>query len=254
MLQQLLQKLDFDSKETDVYLTILEQGKVSATEIAQITKINRTTVYSVTKELLSKGVITEDLGGKTRYYLANPPSDLYILSEKEEKMVQKKKKTISKAITELERLAKDTRYSIPKINFIDESEIEKYLYKNSAKWNESIMKDDTTWWGFQDHTFVDYFENWIDWYWKESVPKDLQLKLLSNEPKTETRMEKKKYRRRDIRFWKESKKFTATTWVNGDYIIMIITKQHPHYLIEIHDTIMAHNMRELFKGIWKQLK
>ena len=34
---------------------------------------------------------------------------------------------------------------------------------------------------------------------------------------------------------------------------MIITNQQPHYLVEIHDTALAHNLREVFKGIWNTL-
>lgn len=33
------------------------------------------------------------------------------------------------------------------------------------------MEKDSTWWGFQDHTFVEHYEKWIDWYWQEVAPK-----------------------------------------------------------------------------------
>jgi hypothetical protein len=32
---------------------------------------------------------------------------------------------------------------------------------------------------------------------------------------------------------------------------MIVTGGTPRYLVEIHDAVLAHNMREVFKGIWK---
>ena len=57
-------------------------------------------------------------------------------------------------------------------------------------------------------------------------------------------------REKQIKFWKNSNNFTATTWVAGDYLIMTVTNQHPHYLVQIHDATLAHNMREMFKGIW----
>lgn len=82
----------------------------------------------------------------------------------------------------------------------------------------------------------------------------MELKLLSNKSPIEKKMKKKKYQQRHIKFWNDTKKITATTWITGDYLIMIITNQRPHYLVEIHDATLAHNMREMFKGFWKKVK
>ena len=76
MLNQYLQQLGFGDKEIAIYLCIQENGKLSASDVARITKINRTTVYSVSKELIKKGVIQEDLGGSNRYYTALSPEEL----------------------------------------------------------------------------------------------------------------------------------------------------------------------------------
>ena len=254
MIQQLLKQLGFGEKEIAVYIAILQKGKVSASEVAKITGINRTTVYSTAKELIKRGVISEDLGGSTRYLVALPLKDLKLLLEKEEKELEKKKSAVEKAIKELRTLAKDAKYSVPKIVFVDEKDLEKHLYKQTKTWNNSILKSDGVWWGFQDHTFVKHYQKWIDWFWTTATPKGVVLKLLSNKSSVEKTMKKKKYSKRQIKFWSDTKQFTATTWVGGDYLIMIITNQRPHYLVEIHDATLAHNIREVFKGIWKKVK
>lgn len=252
MIQELLKKLGFSAKEAEVYLAILESGKVTPADVAKLTGINRTTVYSVAKELVKRGVVNEDLGGETLYLIALPPQDLNQLAKKEEKDLQEKKKLITEAIGELKNYAKNTKYSVPKIVFIGEDDLENYLYKQSPVWNDSIAKYDNTWWGFQDSSFVRYYEDWIDWYWQKGSSKITKLKLLSDQ-KAET-IKKEKYTNRQIKFWSENNNFTATTWVNGDYVVMIVTSQHPNYLVEIHDSVLAHNMREIFKGLWKQVK
>lgn len=71
--------------------------------------------------------------------------------------------------------------------------------------------------------------------------------LLCREPAT------RGYKRRNIKFWKNAGAFTATTWVMGDYVAMVVTNQHPHYLVEIHDKMFAQNFCILFKGIWESL-
>jgi len=249
MIEEILKKLGFSEKEAVVYLAILQHGKVLPADLAKITNINRTTVYSVIKELISKGVVNEDLGGENLYLVARPPQDLNQIISKEEKALEEKKGLIGKAINELNNLTKNTRYSIPKIVFIGEDDLENYLYKQTPAWNESIKKADGCWWGFQDQSFVRYFEKWIDWYWQSGSPKEMKLKLLSNEAAEE--IKDKKYPNRKIKFWKESDAFTSTVWINGDYLVMIVTGGTPRYLVEIHDAVLAHNMREVFKGIWK---
>ena len=82
MLEQYLTQLGFGEKEIAVYVCVVEHGKLSAAAVSRITKINRTTVYSVSKELIKKGVIQEDLGGTNRYYTALPIEELRELYKK----------------------------------------------------------------------------------------------------------------------------------------------------------------------------
>lgn len=251
MVNDILEQLGLNNKQIAVYLTVLEHGTMSPSAVGRITNINRTTVYAIAKELIGKGFMTEDLGASTTTLIATRPEDLQALIGREEIALKKKRELVEKAVEELAPLAKAVTSPIPKIKYIQERNIEEYLYQQSPVWNASLMQSDETktWWGFQDNNIVRSFEDWIDWYWEKGSPSGIQLKLLSNQG-AET-IKKKKFEQRQIKFWKGSKDFTATTWVNGDYIIMIMTAQRPFYLVEIHDKVLAHNMRELFKGIWE---
>jgi len=251
MINQTLQQLGFTENEIKVYLAILSQGKSTPANLSKATGLNRTTVYSVAKVLRKRGVIIEDLGATTTHLLAIPPQELRTIIEQEEKALRQKKHLVEEVITELEEVAKTTKYSIPKINFIAEDEVERYLYKQTPTWNKSLLERDGTWWGFQAPSFVENYEAWIDWYWQKGGASGIQLKLLTNQSDIETVMASKKFARREMKFWSESGQFDTTLWVNGDYIIMIVTQNHPHYLVEIHDTVLSANLRELFKGIWK---
>lgn len=249
----ILSQLGFSDKEIAVYLEVLKHGKILPTEVAKLTGLNRSTVYSVAGELKKRGVITEDLGGPTRYLAALAPADLMQLAAREEKELQQKKKLIHEAIGELQGLVANAVYAPPKITFITQEEIPSYLRKRTQAWNESILQADGIYWGFQDHTFVDHYTDWIHWYWAQTPP-EIRVILLSNRSDVEREMKKMKYRQRTIVFWKEAGQFTATVWVCGDYLIMISTRESPHYLVEIYDATLAHNMREVFKGIWKTLQ
>lgn len=251
MSRAMLGKLGFSEKEIEVYLVLLQHGKMSPAEVAKLTRISRPTVYSVAKELVRKGVVLEDLGGSSRSLIAKQPEDLAILVNREQKVLDAKKTLVESAITELQKVAQSSKYSIPKIVFIPEEEIDNYLYKQTPIWDASIKKTKTFYWGFQDPSLVEHYQTWIDWYWQR--PETAALRLLTNQSNIEETMSTKGYAKREIRLWSGASSFTATTWVMGDYVVMINTGNHPFYLVEFHDAMMAENLRQLFSGIWNTL-
>ena len=58
MLEETLNKLELGNKEQVIYKLILEHGKIAPALLSRFAKINRTTVYSVAKELKEKGYST----------------------------------------------------------------------------------------------------------------------------------------------------------------------------------------------------
>lgn len=252
MIEQQLNNLGFTDKEVTVYLALLRNGKSNPATLAKLTGINRTTVYSVAKELINRGVITEDLGSKKSELLALPPTELVVLAQREERQLAEKRRAIDAAIKELEIVAQQTKYSIPKITFVEEDGIEPYLRQRTPEWNRSLKEVNPTWWGFQDDTFVKHYGDWISWYWEQAADPAIDLKLLSTETDIEKAMQAKGYTNRKIRFW-DGLNIDATTWINGDYVVMIVTNQRPHYLVEIHDATLARNQRAVFQRIWRSL-
>lgn len=269
MIDNILNQLGLSDKEKIIYKLILERGKISPALLARIAKINRTTVYSVASVLKSKGLIAEDLGGKIIYYIPTDTEGLEKTIKKEGEKFKEKERHLRELQETLKNIPKSKTYSVPKIRFIEEEDINDYLYESTPKWHESMMKTDKTWRGFQDHTFVEKFEKWIDWHW-EVAPKEIDLKLFTNESKIEKNMETKKYaKKRIMKFLKssepaprfenknylsiQSEGFSATQWVIGEYLIFVMTKQHPYYLVEINDSVLAANTRELFKILWEKI-
>src|SRR5580704_8592023 len=118
MLEDSLKNLGLTDKETTVYLEVLKRGRVNPTEVARATKINRTTVYSVAKELAKKGFIVEDLAAKGNSLVAVPPQELKFLIQKEEKQLEEKRKAVGDIIAQLQSLTQESKYAIPRISFI----------------------------------------------------------------------------------------------------------------------------------------
>ena len=252
MLEQLLEKLGFNEKEIEVYLEVMLRGKTTPAAVSRAVGINRATVYSVAKNLIQKGVISEDLAGKMKYLVAQPPEELKRMVEREKRTIERKGSVAEEAVAELASIPTGVQYAVPRMRFIEEEGVEDMLYRQTPIWNQSMLRSkETTLWGFQDDTFVTHYADWIDWYWREA-PAEIDLKLLSNESKVEEVMEEKQYVRRHIRFWDNRGEFTASTWVLGEYIVMIYTHERPFYAIELCNQVMAANMRMLFKRLWEK--
>ncbi len=244
--------LGLSNKEAVLYETAIRLGKATLTQISRASTINRTTAYGLVKSLEQKGLLERDIGSKIEYITPKDPKVLLDKLDEESVALSKKREIISKTVDALKEQANKAKYQPSKIVYIEESRLEKYLYDASTKWNESIRKYDNHWWGFQDKTFVKHYEKWIDWYWEKSANANTQLKLLSNE--SAEKIKQKKFAHRQIKYWDKSGEFEATTWINGDYTIMIVTGQRPHYLIEIFDPFLAHDQRALYKALWETLE
>lgn len=254
MIEQKLKQIGLSDKEILVFLCVLQYQKITPAKVSMITKINRPTVYSVSKELGEKGLIDFDEAGSSKYLVSLGEAALKNITKLQEAKIVQIKKDLPSIVEELKQLPKQGKYSIPKIRFVDESRLREFLINESSKWAESAEAHDKTWWGYQDHTLLEHYEDWADHFWTK-FPEDISLNLLTNKKLVETKvMKKKNYKsKRNIRYWKGVNEFTSTHVVVGDYVLMIVTREHPHYLVEIYDKMMAENLRNLFKGIWEQL-
>ena len=251
MIQELLQKLGLSKKEIEIYLALFEQGKTTPARLAKATKVNRSTVYVVLEKLKQKGLIIEDITTKTLYVSPAASEDVEEMFYHQQEELREKKKIAAKLAEELEKLPQSKNYSIPKIRFVAQDDVEEFLFKQMSKWDESAKLVDHACWGFQDKTFAMNYDAWIKW---ASEKYKMQVKLLSNESAVEEKLTNEYSSDRNVLAWGGEIDFSASTWAVGDYIVMIITRQKPFYLVEIHDAVLAHNMREVFKKIWSDVK
>lgn len=248
----LLTALSLNPSEMVVYKAMLASGSLAPAALAKASGMKRTTAYSVAGSLVEKGLLVEDSTKRPRIFTLAGPEQVLMLMDKEKRLVQDREETLKKLANELTNISASTFYPVPTIRLIEESKINDFLRAQTVVWDKSIQESaETTWWGFQDHTFVEQHADWIEWYWKR-FPDGVDLKLLSNRAQTEVAFGErlKAEKRRIIKFWGEADNFRSTTWVIGDYLVMINTRAKPYYLVEIHDKLMAHDQREVYKNLW----
>lgn len=253
MIKDDLQKAGLNGTEAEIYLTLYEYRRLSASALSRLSGIKRTTVYAAADELVKKGLANIEHGKNKRFYAVESSSSLLKYINKQEEKIIAQKKAVNSALKKMNNIPRSSPLLTPKIRVITDQNISDFLYRQSPVWEKSMKEiKQTTWWGFQDPSFVETekLNEWILWYWKRA-PKKIKLKLFSNDVEIENEMKKKRLTRRKIRFWTGDTSITGTQWILGDYIVSIVTSEKSNYLIQTHDPIMAHNMRELYKKLWK---
>lgn len=252
-MEKLFERIGLNPNEREVYLAVLKAGKISPQRVAKQTGINRTTVYSIAHKLVADGFISQDIGQKVTYLLAESPGKLQQLFEKEEEQLKARKAAAIELAKELAAVPKSASFSVPRIKFIEEADLSDYLYAEYKRWSENADLYDNTWWGFQDNSFTEKYEKWIEWAWKHS-PEGLKIKFFFNNVPLEREMSKKYKQSRDTKVLPKGITFDSSFWAFGDYLLMVQTRERPHYLVEINDVVLARNQRQLFKGLWDSVK
>src|SRR6056297_1213179 len=103
-LSQELLSLGLNNKESEVYLAALKLGYCSVQEIAKKANMNRTTVYTHIKNLISRGLMSAvEKAGKV-FYLVERPEKLKYIQEQQEKEVARRKNILQKIMPELESI------------------------------------------------------------------------------------------------------------------------------------------------------
>jgi len=249
MNESLLAPLDLNESEVAVYLAVLEAGALTPVALSKAAGVKRTTAYSIARALVEKGLLMEDATRRPRVFTPSTPEHVETLIDGEREHFKKRELSLRSLADEIGKMAAKKSYPVPTVRFIEEDKIDAFMRQQTPEWDKSLLENDGTWWGFLDHTFHDHHAGWLDWYWKR-VPEGISVKLITNRAPKELEAGKKYGERRQTKFWGEVTNFLSSSWIVGDYVLMLNTRTHPFYLVEIHDKLMAHDQREVFKNLW----
>ncbi len=248
MNKNIVKKLNLSSNEGQVLRVLFEYDNLSASDIAKKTGLKRTTVYNICGSLSEQGLASEDDTKRPAQYSLATPREIEQYAKDEEAKNRRKVNAYTALAAEVSRKKNSHASHIPQVRFVQEKELERFLKSRLGVWHDSMDLIDSTCWGFQDTSFVDCFGDMIKWDWKENNEMFF-VKLLSNKSGGERRLEGK-CKRREMKYFAKSESFESTTWVAGEYVVHINTKNRPFHLVEIKDPLLANDMRNMFKLLW----
>ena len=102
MIQDQLQEFGLSEEDANIYLTVLELGGSFASTIASKAKVPRVNCYYVLESLRKRGLITANLKGNIKFFVAEPPQ---VLVNQMEERYQNAKKLLPELLSVTNALA-----------------------------------------------------------------------------------------------------------------------------------------------------
>lgn len=251
-MQRSLEELGLSAFESRVYLDLIHAGLVSAHELSRRLSAPRSSVYTALESLIRRKLVATDSARRALRYRAESPNALATAVEEQRALLVEKERAIIKLTQELHPLLADRVHSESRIEFAEgRSKVERFLFDNLKRWRDSIIRTDRSTWGFQDHSFVEEYSKWIKSAWKVlHVEARIAGRILSNSSSTERKL-KGRIPGRDVRILPDHYQFSSTTWVMGDYVVIIMTRTEPFYVLQIREPVLAANLRAVFKILYE---
>lgn len=119
-------KLGFNDKEARIYLGLLALGPSSVRNLAKKAELNRGTVYEALKKLREEGLATFYEKDTKQYFVAEEPSRLYDLIERQSAALQEVSKKMKEAVAELKSVY-DRGGSRPVARYYEKGDIKTVL-------------------------------------------------------------------------------------------------------------------------------
>jgi len=115
MHEELLLKTGLSLREINVYLTLLQNGELMASEIAKKTGMIRTNAYDVLASLIKKGIVAYAIKNGKKFFHAAEPEKLVDYINTQEKDLEETKEQIAAILPQLRPIETDVKKPVIEI-------------------------------------------------------------------------------------------------------------------------------------------
>ncbi len=235
---EIFKELGLNEREIKVYVCLIKEGELTATKIANFTKINRTTVYLELDNLIEKGLANFIIKDSKKYFNATPPEKLLDILEE-------RKRKLKNVVTELNNLKKSPEKV--GVRYFEGKEGVKNLYLDVMKEDKDVFVFGGTGIGFK--TFKYYYPQ----IYRQYENKKFRGKMIVNSG-TEKDFEIYKKFNVEVRHVPKGYDSKVTTIVYGDKVALQSLQEDNIYFLLIEDKNLAMSYRNTFNFMWESLK
>lgn len=138
MLTGILKKIGLNSKEAQVYLSLLELGSQPASVIGKKSNINRSTTYLILDSLIQKGYVNEHVRADVKYFAAADPQMIVQSLEQQEHTIDENRKDLIDLLPDFYALTNPLSIK-PKVRFYEGEEGVKRAMNDTLNSSEPLF-------------------------------------------------------------------------------------------------------------------
>lgn len=240
-----LEKIGLTKNDRTVYLSLLEMGLATVSELVKKTGLHRSYAYDILDKLIDLGLVSFTIKNNKKYFNIEHPERVVQILKSREQEIKDSEEEINKVLPELVK-----RQGIS----IEKQEARIFVGKEGIKSIlEDILKIKKDFIGFGaegqfKNIFKWYFDNWQ----MRRIKLRLKYKILYN-IKLKGRAPSETQKLVDVRFLPEKYGFPATTVVYGNKVAIIIWDINPiGFVLESKQVVKS--FLSYFELLWKTAK
>lgn len=235
-----LQEVGLSRNRAKVYLTLLENGSLTAERIARNSGIHRRNVYDTVQSLMKMGLVSYVMKNKVKFFKATDPYYLLELLETEKNKLRKKEDKIASIITDFLQIQKTPK---------EENFVSIYKGTNGIKFVfNDILKTKKENLVLSAHRPSLKIKSYLEIFHKRRIKLGIREKLLFNRGDKERASKLNQFPYTKVKFMpRNSKKQTAIN-IYGDKVAIIMWPEP--FAIIIENKEIAESFRSYFKILW----
>lgn len=244
--EALLEKLGFKDREAKVYLSLLTFGKATASTISKETKIGRTYIYDIIKELQRRGHISQTEVRGVKYFIAEPPEHLLNDLKRRERQIVELEDTVKAMIPQF-KVFNSPESLRPKVKFFEGEDGFYRLTERSLQTKEKEILFLSSLEDFYSVTTTDYDD---DYYIPTRIERGIFFRqLVFKTDRTQQLKDTDDEQLRKTKFIPTDFKFNTTLFVY-DKEASFVTQSDPFVGVLIQEEKLAHMFRMMFEMLW----
>jgi len=239
-----LKEFGLDEKEVQIYLTCLELGQNSAGEISRKSNIQRELTYVILKRLKEKGIVSQTIKDKKKYFEVVPPESLI-------QKIEVKKDLLKKALPKLNFIKKSKSSLVPKIQTFEGAEGIKSIFSKIINFYDK-EKTQKILYGYGS---AGKFENFLKWSLPHFINERVKRKIIFKAvySTNEESKQKKNLPLSKIKFLPQKFESASFYFIYKNHVAIFIFSEEPvGILIESEEIYKSHI--SYFDIIWKTAK
>ena len=258
MNEGLLKKIEYlglQENEAKIYLSLLEIGEATVTQICKNARLNRTTGYDILERLCLYGIVGKGIGGKKRLYIAESPVHLNQFLENKKRRAEKRIQEFKNILPELKSIYKTELK--PVIKIVEGVEAMKQMAYNELDTKGVIYSLVNL------KNYAEVFDEMGSHRSLERFKRGIKERCLSIDSDTARQWHRKTYSGKKNR--QENTEYRWVPWdkrystagevaVYNDKVMGILSKSSENIAFEIQSQTFADFLKIIFEMAWRQAK